>query len=305
MADPRINPELTRPAVRGARVRRGFTIIELLVVIGGLAILIGIILVGARAARRSAQSSADRLAVTALKQGVTKFKQDFGFLPPLVKEPDRTGGQGPLQLENNVTTPDVFDTEDVKDLKWLRGEQWPDASIDPRASNASLTFYLIGMLGKIGTDDNTNLIDGKDGPGFREPNRDGTFKKAGRIFEPLFDVSRNTNSLITIDANKGRFELRDSKGVPYRYYRWLKDEAAQKPNQTLKDYLNVPEVVGDPDTEIDLRSAEYAIVASGPNGVFGDEPIAVLKEKLSLPSDSTDAQFRREAQSDNVVEVGR
>ena len=66
--------------------RSGFTLIEVLVVITIIVILIALLLVSLAGARRSAGSAAERQSVVALKMGVEQFKNEHGFLPPMVKD---------------------------------------------------------------------------------------------------------------------------------------------------------------------------------------------------------------------------
>lgn len=145
-----------------------------------------------------------------------------------------------------------------------------------------------------------------------------------------------------------RTELRDRAGVAIRYYRWYADDidpasvsggissytdsAVDFEEQVtgLIAYLNVPRLVleayGNPlssEFEIpqDLRGASYAIVAAGPNKLFGDADEAELLASssdmqrryaenlgLSVTRLASDAGYREEAveaaREDNIVEVG-
>ncbi len=284
---------------------RGFTLLEVLLVVGMIVLLAGLLLIAARYARQSAQRSADRASVTSLKTAITQFKQQFGFLPPLVKEsPD--GLIGPLdKMSDPPTRVLVFDATVTKDQEILRGEHETKANEPRRYSNATLTIYLMGMLGKVESE-SIPSIDGVHGPGFREPLQDGYFKKTGRTYDPLFDTARNPKSLRTIDAKLGKFSLADSRGVEYRYYRWLKNATTKfpgDPQAELKD-MNVPFVVGDPIDSTELRSATHAVVGAGPNGVFGDEAESELRTALGDQSSDVSA-LRLAARLDNAVEVLR
>jgi type II secretory pathway pseudopilin PulG len=282
-------------------------------VIGMIAILLGIVLIGARYARRLAIESADRTTVASLKTAVSAFRQNFGFLPPLVKEsPDGTTVT-PLTKTNPPQSAVVFalDAKDLsaQDQDALRGEfeAFPpkvgDATKPRRYSNATITYYLLGVLGRVDPSPTATALDGVEGPGFREPNRDGTFKKTGRTFEPLFDFSRNPKALRTIDASLGQFSLTDARGLPYRYYRWLENATPKYVNEPLRE-LNVPFVVGDPQVRPELRGVKHAIVAAGPNAVFGDEPESDLREALGDQTADL-ATLQAQARADNVVEVLR
>ncbi|GAB5495497.1 MAG: hypothetical protein Phyf2KO_05770 [Phycisphaerales bacterium] len=167
----------------------------------------------------------------------------------------------------------------------------------------------------------------------------------------------DTENKITLSGGSGtisrtrlvyRTELRDRSGVPIRYYRWYADDIDPATvqgglNSYMDDavdfdeqvsgliaYLNVPRLVleayGNPlssEFEIpqDLRSATYAIVAAGPNKLFGDADEADLLASdpdmqrqyaenlgLSVTRLASDAGYRDDAvemaREDNIVEVG-
>lgn len=173
------------------------------------------------------------------------------------------------------------------------------------------------------------------------------------------DLYIDTQNRVTLPGGPGsgtisrnrliyRAEIHDRNGVPIRYYRWYKDDidpatisggldaytdtAADFDGQVsgLIAYLNVPNIVlqayGEPLSSQfvmpqDVRAATYAIVAAGPNGLFGDaeeEDLlasdADLQKRyaerlgLSVTRLASDAGYRedavRTAREDNIVEVG-
>lgn len=284
---------------QGSAARSGFTIVELGVSILVIAILIGLLLVGLNRLSRTAQSGAERANVNALKIAIESFKNDFGFAPPLVKDgltyPGGTPTTSPLVSMSGSNFVDVYRTDVATDVEFLQGDV--SGMEDMRFSVYSLSYYLIGVLDAD--------YDGNDGVGFREPSRDGTFRKAGgRLTDPLFDAAGDSERLVEVDAEEGRFELRDRNGVPYRYYRWLPIDSSAASNVT--DLRRVPSLVGDPAENIELRDAEYAIVAAGPNRVFGDlstEDRELLEAELGRGL--TDAELEAAGRADNIVEVGR
>jgi prepilin-type N-terminal cleavage/methylation domain-containing protein len=280
--------------------RQGFTIVELSVSILVIAILIGLLLVGLGKMSRSAQQGAEQANVIAMRIAIEQFKNDFGFAPPLVKDGLTYAGGGtagvPLGTLAGQDAALVYRTDDPTgmDQDFLRGDS---GNPDLRFSVYSLPYYLIGVLDAD--------YDGVDGSGFREPTRNGTFRQAGgRLTDPLFDAAGDADRLVEVNAEEGRFELRDRNGIAYRYYRWLPDESAA--GKTVTDLRNVPSLLGDPSENIGLRDAEWAIVAAGPNRVFGDlatESIPQLEAELGRGK--TPAQLEAEGRADNVVEVGR
>lgn len=299
---------------RGGRRRGAFTLIELLFVVAMIVMLIGLLLWGVNKAVLGARKASETNTVASLRMGVDQFKGQFGFIPPLVKDNRDGSDDGPLDA--NGIDPLIYRASDLDDAYFLRhntGELVPDE----RYSVYSLPYYLIGVLGEAS--------DGIEGPGFLEPRRDGTFTKrstnttrTGRVFEPFFDAS--AKGILSVDQEEGRIELRNDKGAAYRYYRWLKDDREfgdpENPNDpkdppdltgelALAYYLNIPSLLGDPKENAELRSANYAILSAGANGVFGDEDVNMLRIKLGLPGGMSAMAVRRKASGDNVIGVGR
>jgi type II secretory pathway pseudopilin PulG len=264
---------------RGAfQDRRAFTLIELLVSILVIFLLMALIIGGIRMAGKFARSTADAATVEALGQGLKQFKQQFGFVPPLVKDGYATGfPQGPLNTGGTQVL--VYSVAVPAELAFLRpATQVVMPTADPRFSLYSIPYYILGALD----------IDGLPGPGMRTPKRDGSFEKSGQTFSPFFDVGKNARAMFETQPGTGRIELRDNKGVAYRYYRWRPLE-----NVVRGRDLNIPWVLGDPENNPDfdarLKNAECAIVAAGANGVFGDEDTL---RSLNHPQALSDDQFR-------------
>ena len=202
----------------------GFTLIELLVVIAIIALLAALILTGLNRASKSAKRTASQRSAAALVQAVDQFRNDFGFLPPLVHDGksvsagmdkyrptpldpsegkidgpvfERAGAQGTYQ--SVVIWSDGIDFNffrrrrgvgvDAIDLS-TSGE-WNDdgAWEDRRYSKYSLAYYLTGVLDRN--------VDGIRGPGFARPIIDGSFLGVGYPvgssrdrFDPMIDVDR-------------------------------------------------------------------------------------------------------------------
>lgn len=289
--------------------RRAFTLIELLFVLLILAILIGILLVAFRGAIGGARSATTRQSVLALTSAIEQFKRDFDTLPPMVKDgfqgtPDTTGPL--LTLGRGRQVPNVYNFGDPTDREFLQGQ-----SGDPeyRFSIYSLPYYLMGALGKD--------VDGVEGPGALEPQRDGTFDRlSNRRYEPLFDPKRG--GLNSVDPSEGRIELVDGNGVSFRYYRWI---PVGQGDQGYDDgdpigNLAIPDIVGNAAENTELRSASYAIVSAGADGLFGTLGVRSypgqsqdIEDKYMVEVElgkrfETDAAAAEAARRDNVVEVG-
>jgi prepilin-type N-terminal cleavage/methylation domain-containing protein len=219
---------------------------------------------------------------------------------------------------------------------------------DYRFSEQTLAYYLAGGLSTSWVNNPmwtpAEPIDGVIGPGFLAPFQDGRFQlpssfaldpasraaiRLPRKYEPLVNIGGSAPKLVAPasgSAGPGNDErmvqLRDRSNVPIRYYRW-KHRAQPTSNPPNPYYdLCLPRLVGrdpvstglptpedrDVSRNIALRSATYAIVAAGPNGVFGDEEdLAAMCRKMGVGMATTpdkEFQVRLQAEKDNIVEVG-
>jgi len=270
-----------------------FTIVELLFSLAIIFLLMGLMLVGFRAVSRGSQAAAERQAVAGLKLGVEQFRQEFHILPPLVRDTQPLSGDSPA----------VFDFGDDQDRRFLstRGVVDNVGNPDNRFSVYSLPYYLMGAL--------DGIVDGVDGPGFLEAKRDGSFRKSGgRTYDPMFDPKGNANAVYIEDVATGKAYLRDRKGNSYRYYRWVRGDNNANYQVIELDDLNVPQIVGDPAADGRLKSAEFAIVGAGRNGVFGDlgtEDPNEVRIELGMSVNAPLPKVQRIGSEDNIVEVGQ
>lgn len=293
-----VGARLARSASRPPHApRRAFTIIELLFSLAIIFVLMGMLIVGYRHIGLAGRAAADRQMVVSLKLGAEQFRQNFGFIIPLVKD-ERDGG--PLEVVSGRERPVVYSLDSDTDRDYLRGSGLSSDG-DLRYSIRSLAYYLVGVLDEP--------VDGVNGRGLREVRADGSFRgSGGREFEPFYDSGNAGNGGVFIeDAVTGIAEIRDRNGIPIRYYRWLQGDPNNSNKVEKTADMNVPEVLGDPAENQQLRSAEFAIVSAGPNKVFGDlttETIADLISALSLRSGTPDEEVLRKARADNIVEVG-
>ncbi len=314
----------TRPS---RPVRHAFTLVEILFAILIIGVLLGLLIVGLRQATKAGKSTVDRQGVIGMKVAVQRFRDEFGFLPPLVREnhpqATRRARTETVAGEDRIA---VYTPSLAGDRNALlaRGPGNSTANGDYRFSVHSLPYYLLGGL-EVEIDAAWPIpIDGVSGPGFLEPGADGTFKvpaglkaanptntRTGRRFDPFFDAGRSSAKVFTSPADPAVVELRDRNGQAFRYYRWLHGnpaKVAQFPPDGIENLgdLNVPAILGDPSTDLPLRDAAFAIVAAGPNGVFGDETdVDELRRVLGLAGDASVAKVRAEASADNIVEVGK
>lgn len=235
--------------------RPAFTLLEMLLTIFIISVLLGILAVGFRTLSVTAGANALQQDLISVRNSVTQFKEQFGFLPPLVDD------NGPIAGVQVV----VYNTQSRVSADATAAQDFLRQGDDDRFSVFSLAYYLVGALDEA--------IDGVDGVGMTTPNQDGTFNLRGKSYEPFFDPGAGgAGGILQLgdDLTDGEVALADRFGTPYRYYRWLPEADVNE-----QDDLNVPTRVrnifvatADP-LPSELLNATYAIVSAGPDRVFG------------------------------------
>lgn len=323
--------------------RRGMTMVEILFAVLIIFLVMGLLIGAVRMVTRSARDTAHQAAGLALKQAVDHFQQEFGFIPPLVRD----WGNNPPALGEPIRQdgpqgqwrPRIYTVGDhATFLRTVPARRFVDP--DSRFSVHTIPYYLIGVLNQPrgGGDprDREVAIDGVSGPGFRTPRRDGSFEAAGRTFDPFFAIGSGSTTLYTAGDQPGRIELRDANGVPFRYYRWEPERGDIASARRVREHTNLPLVVaryvpGDdpwPDQPGEaaeqpaprIMAARYAIVGAGPDGLVGDEFMFPAGHPLHVSLEEMEARLRirpegsrelraavvmRTAMEDNIVEVGQ
>jgi len=245
----------SNPTVSGrARGNRpGFTLIEISLSLLILGVLMGLLFVAFRSTRRYATSVDMRGAVSATRMGVIRFNDDFGFLPPLLRDQAATDPRTVFQndaIEAAFSTYSFsLKTQDNTDLEILRPPTLaaPDPLnpfLDHRFSERSLAVYLAGVceVPLKETDSALRLlpIDGVVGPGFFKPREDGGFdippsvragssatsRRSGTTkFESLVELKSKSLSPLWFqrENNSGSPEPRDQEGddVDANRERWV------------------------------------------------------------------------------------
>jgi type II secretory pathway pseudopilin PulG len=296
-----IQPTCRTRGVGGRARARGFTIVEATIVIGIIAVLAGIVLYAVGLVRKKGDTVAELATVTALQKAVEQFKQQFGFLPSLVLD-------GPTSPINAMDQIQVWSIQDLADPNTTLNGSTPG---NRRCwSVLSLPYYLLGALDA--------KYDGGAGLTFTAPTRDGQFSKHGRAYNAMVEFTQQKTRLgaprLFISNNavpnstplqRADCEIWDrwsgtGNSHSIRYYRWLPAYYPQgDPKAGQVQYWNIPVEIGGnpvntlPPLKAELRTAEYAVVSAGPDGLFGDEAIL------------TTAAARAKAMEDNIMEVGR
>lgn len=301
------SPSMTR---RGTR--RGFTLVEIMLVVVITVILAALIAVAIGQSIRSARRVADQRFAGALELGVEQFRQNFGFLPPLVDDSnplEPLGGNPPLfrpRLAGETVAANAgTDDGPTQFLRWTVAE----SAAARHYSEHSLPYYLLGTLGAT--------VDGVDGGGFTKPRRDGSFTRSGPTVSPLVDFQGNAERLVDPGTARARLvagSAFNDQAQAFRYYRWepLFHTGPNNRVQPASFYpgapdndparagavrsLNFPPFLGpvtsdgdplNPRLATDVRDATFAIVHPGPDGLINEADPDAPENK------------------DNIVEVGK
>ena len=245
--------------------RRGFTIIEISMVIIIIALLASVLLVGLNVSIKGARKSAEKQMLNSLRILCVQFRESFEFLPPLVRD----AAPGPLDGNDDLI---------------VRSD---DFLLDPAANGGGVRFseytvgyYLLGAADK--------KVDGIDGFGYTKPNKPnapaagtdlrGGFSRRGGKNEAQIDLTKVSNRILRdsdLPANAGfnKIKVLDRWKNPIRYYRWVNKYYTTGPQKGEIEEYNVPPEVGDPRENPALRSAEFALLSLGADGVISKDDI--------------------------------
>ncbi len=276
--------------------RRGFTLIEVLMVIAIIALLIGLLIVALNKVRGTGEMASTEKLMQSIDAGLSQFKADHGFLPPLLDDTIGVGGGSDL-------LPYAVDRSD--DIDYY--------------STLTLAPYLLGVGDLNGDGDDDEYDDGVKGAGFRDPGLDhgwgytyngpgGRGRKAywqskekivggqrqipGQTYGPYVQVSGDKQVVtgknragVPFDRDvRPLFVISDFWGGAIRYYRnWPK----VLPNgRRLED--EVPVWFGSlrPDQvesfRMQTRSVEYIIMSVGPDTKAKDNDLDAEENKDNI-----------------------
>lgn len=298
MTQHRLTPyRPTRSACRSQRVlltssRRGFTLVELMVVIVIIALLVGLIMPAIFGAMTTARNAEVRTEISQLEAGISSFKTEFGVEPP-----------------SNITLyVDQAGWDSDPRSKAIIRRIWPQFNFAgtggggwtaPTTLNGAecLVFFLGGVRSGTngaltGFSKNPSLPFGTGGP------------RVGPFFE--FDISR----LVDVDSNQAP-EYKDtlpSQTSPYFYFssydgRGYRLAEVGAPALPLRHYvMNDNSTAADLTDDPPFNPNSYQIVSPGADGTFGNASAAVTAiDYAGGIYDPDDESTVGEAERDNIT----
>jgi type II secretory pathway pseudopilin PulG len=198
--------------------RRGFTLVETLVVIGLIAGLIAVIAVVATKARGKANKFQLAAQLQAIAVGLDAYKTEFGSYPI-------------TQLDDSVRTATGTAADNEINLASFRGARTLCKALIGAGPQGTVTNPFVDAANQ----------DGADGPGFRVMPRSGVFqvdpsdatKYAGKVYGPFISGTQltwaKTDSAGAILGSDKSFDdttvLLDANGNPILYYPVLNPQA--------------------------------------------------------------------------------
>jgi hypothetical protein len=231
--------------------------------------------------------------LVSLKTAIEAWKLDNDNMPPPLVDDDEMNARG-----GPIISDPIHPRPNVRSGAFLASEVMPN---DQRFSEYSLTYYLIGVLDA--------KTDGVDGPGYTRPEADGSFSRKGPKIEPKFNTGRDPTRVVTetdTASPSRRIILQDRWKNPIRYYRWSPSYIQNGGKRGLINQYHVPRAVGDPNTNTELRNAEYAVMSLGPDGATDEAkpwPSATGNGNSDGTVDGTTPA--NPATADDIVEAGR
>jgi type II secretory pathway pseudopilin PulG len=147
----RLQPQQQRTNARDAR---GFTVVEMLIVVAIVIVLLSILIVVLNIASRTAQSASTSARMQAMSRGLVQFRTDMGYLPPILNKERGlliTAGHDPIEPMYHHLMQDYY-------------------------SVTSMAEYLTGYAPAIAPlSEPSRGGDGADGFGIRHPGKDGVW----------------------------------------------------------------------------------------------------------------------------------
>ncbi len=319
---------MIKRATSRMRVRRsGFTVVELLVVVGVIATLVALLIVALAAASSRAQAAKTQALMTSISQALATFERDFNYLPPPLGP---EGSDDPGNRRPFLSPPLYTDSSVFSNAGWV-------AQLQDYTSMTTLAEYLIGYDGAA--------ADGVAGNGIRDPGRDRYWNglaggghvdarqpnQRGPVRGPYLELDDNTLlGRIEWDTQLGDYAVRlpgdpgynddaddvlnplaivDYWGLPILYYPdhphaevSLAEVIVLRPTDVragAEVISPVADASGARVTAPELRTAKFALFSAGP------DKTANRFLRFDDPDDPNNAAGTAWSNEDNLVEIGR
>lgn len=291
-----MNPAIAlRPMTGRPRLRAGFSLIELLLVVAIVGLLVGLLIVALNKVRGSGEKTSTEQLMRAIDMGLAQFKSDHGFLPPLLDDTIAANGSAELV---------PYRLADLRDIRYY--------------STLTLAPYLLGVGDLNGDGDLDEYDDGVQGAGFRDPGKDRSWgfqyvgpngrgrkqywrdqeKMIGNVrqipgptFGPYLAVTGDDRIVYgtnragaAFTEDRPLFVITDYWGGAIRYYRNWPRNLPQ--GERIEDYVPAwfgsfaPEQVES--FRMQVRSVEYVIMSVGPDGKAHDDKIDAEENRDNL-----------------------
>lgn len=295
--------------------RRGFTLIEVLVVITILAILVAFLVPALSGASIRARIVQVRTDISALESAIAQFKTDFNMEPP----------SGILIYENDSDWTANANNPIVARSRALIRQMWPqyDFGIDrdinrdgdsidtfDLGGSECLVFFLGGVIGFDDTNSDGNRDAGEKAyhAGFSK-NPINPFAADGNRQGPYFEFRNDRLSESPI--NPGFFAYRDpwpSQTAPYVYvssYGGKGYRLADLGTGGLQHWY----LQGAAATSQPWLGTKYQIISPGPDGQYGVGGPFLPSQSIALPGwtrptptpSTTWTQAQRDVEADNIT----
>ena len=204
------------------KFRTAFTLVELLVVVGIIAVLVGLLIVGIGAAQRRAQQVNTQFLMSSIAQALTRFKSDHGYYPPLLGDPSELQStlwlpSGTTQLPSTPVTQVGYSRDlllpptnapitgqSTKVGQWSTGPTGESVALQNWHSITSLAEYLLGagdrsadgygICAELPDPLPSDLLPGQrelPRAGIRSPGLDGVW---GAAIQPLMSLDYSVTS---------------------------------------------------------------------------------------------------------------
>lgn len=268
--------------------RRGFTLVELMIVIVIILILLGLLIPAIGAVRLRAQQTQVRAEITSLEGAITAFKAEFGMDPPsgIVLHENQAGWNGDTRSKNLIRS--MWPQFDFSKNRDINRDMDSDDSIALNAGEC-LVFFLGGIWDS--TNKTPNGFSKNPADPFIISNAGGG--RQGPYYE--FDISRFVDT--DGDDAPEYVDSFPSQQKPYLYFSSYDGRGYRNGEVTGTGMLDVyrqgeDPTITPPTTDVPFKAKSYQIISPGADFEYGTG--GIFNPDKNFPSNRT-------AEADNVT----